>query len=249
MLKLSQRLQVIAQMVPSGAKVVDIGTDHAFLPCYLILAKIAPRAVGVDVNKGPYEKACATVHAYNLGDRIEIRLGNGLAAIRPAEVDTVIIARMGGTTIRDILAKSPQVMASVQKVILQPMTGAEVVRFWLYQQGWFITEEELIYEDNQYYQVIGAEQRETAQKDDGERRLEPGGAFIKELEAAYGTLLIKNRHPLLPGLLQKDIAAVQEILLELAKSRNEQAKKRYNEYLFKVEKLKELKEWLLAAKS
>lgn len=273
LLKLSFRLLALAQMVPPGTRVADIGTDHAFLPCYLLLKKISPFVIGVDVHRGPYTKACATVCAYNLKDSIELRLGNGLAVISPAEVDTVIIAGMGGTTIRDILAKSPEVTTTLKKLILQPMTGAEAVRSWLYQQGWRITEEELIYEDNQYYQVIGAEKNqtrewETNQKVAKQRKLEQEEfeqealgksvqeqkdnkyftALLKELAPAYGPLLLKNRHPLLPGLLEKDIAGLQDILLELAKSNNEEAKKRYREYLLKVEKLKELKEWLLAAK-
>lgn len=278
MLKLSHRLLTLAQMVPPGARVADIGTDHAFLPCYLLLEKRSPSAIGVDVHRGPYTKACDTVCAYNLEDSIELRLGNGLAVIKPDEADAVIIAGMGGTTIRDILAKSPEVMATLKKLILQPMTGADVVRSWLYQQGWLITEEELIYEDNQYYQVIGAEkdqteERKTHQKVAESRESEPGEsklregiqgdlgqraleqkdnercrALLQELAMAYGPLLLKNRHPLLPGLLEKDIAGLQDILLELAKSNNEEAKKRYREYLLKVEKLKELKGWLLAAK-
>jgi len=107
--KLSQRLLTLAQMVPRGARVADIGTDHAFLPCYLVKEKISPYVIGVEVKKGPYKKACFSVNKYNLEEQIELRLGNGLTVLKPGEVNTVVLAGMGGTVVCNILEQSPQV--------------------------------------------------------------------------------------------------------------------------------------------
>jgi tRNA (adenine22-N1)-methyltransferase len=232
----------LAQMVPSGAKIADIGTDHAFLPCYLLREKITPFAVGVEVNKGPYQKACATVEEFGLQEKIEIRLGDGLAVIKPREINVVILAGMGGVVIRDILEKSPRVVASLDKLIIQPMKGAELVRYWLINHGWLINEEELIYEDNQYYQIIGAKQNKHG---------EHGNVVLTltEFEAIYGPLLLKKRPSLLTGLVEKDIKGWQEILNELAKSDKEEAKLRFIEYRKKLQELKELQKWLSIAKS
>ncbi|MDD2211575.1 MAG: class I SAM-dependent methyltransferase [Clostridia bacterium] len=234
MLKLSQRLLTLARMIPCGTRVADIGTDHALLPCYLIKENISPYVIGVEANKKPYKKACFTVEQYNLQEKIAIRLGNGLAVLKPGEVNTVVLAGMGGPVICDILEKSPQVLASLDKIIVQPMRNAEIVRFWLVEHGWLFSEEELIYEDKQYYQIIGAKQREPGE-----------GVFsLNEAEAAYGPLLIKKRHVLLSGLVEKDLAGWQEILGELAKSKKKETKRRVIAYQEKMQKFRELQEWL-----
>ena len=108
MIKLSKRLQQIADFVPLGTKIADIGTDHALLPCYLVQEKISPWAIATDVNKGPLEVAKRQVKALLLADRVAVRLGDGLEPIEPLEVETVIISGMGGATIKNILDKSPK---------------------------------------------------------------------------------------------------------------------------------------------
>ncbi len=227
-LKLSQRLMALAQMVPAGARVADIGTDHALLPCYLVREKSAPYVIGVDVHQGPYERAQQMVQEAHLQDKIELRLGDGLAVIKAGEVELVVIAGMGGATIQEILERAPHVINKLQKLILQPMNNAETVRFWLQEHDWRITQEELIYEDRQYYQIIGAKP-----------------ALARELEAAYGPLLIQNRHPLLPELLNRDLEGLQIVLQQLAQSTQEDARLRYREYTQRLQKIKELKERLL----
>jgi len=233
MIKLSKRLQVLADFVPMGSRVADIGTDHAFLPCYLVKGGIANLAIGVDIREGPFRSACRTVRAYYLEDRISIRLGDGLAPLQPAEVDVVILAGMGGSTMLEILERSPQVVEKLQGLILQPMNGAEQVRDWLYSNNWVIGAEELLQEDGRYYQVIKAERG---------RGPKPEG-----LELFYGPRLINARHPLLPGLLQKDIEALQDIQTQLAKSQSDEALSRTKELERRVFLMKELKECLSAA--
>jgi len=234
MVKLSKRLIALAKLVPAGMKVADIGTDHGFLPCYLAQEKITPFALGIDVNPGPCQAACRTVGAFCPGEAVEIRQGDGLKPLKPGEVDVVVIAGMGGATMKDILAGSPGVVSRLKKLILQPMNASEIIRTWLHANGWRIISEDLLAEDNRLYEVIAAE---------------PGpGHSLSEVEACYGPQLIKNQHPLLPERLQKDERAVQEILTQLAKSNSEEAQIKIKEFNKKLEFLKELKEWLSAAK-
>ncbi len=232
--KLSERLLSLARMVPAGSKVADIGTDHAFLPCYLVKQKIVSYAVGIDVNEGPFQIARQTVNDQNLSSLIDIRLGNGLLPLKAGEVDVVVIAGMGGSTMREILAQSPEIVRGLRKIIVQPMIGAEAIRFWLHEQGWVIIQEELIYEDKRVFQIIGAERGKEQD--------------LNLMEACYGPLLIKQRHPLLKEIIAKDIKGLQEILDQLAKSNSREVKKKYGEFQEKMKMIKELYQWLLAVK-
>lgn len=232
--KLSERLLSLAKMVPTGAKVADIGTDHAFLPCYLVKKKIVSHAIGIDVNEGPFQIAKRTVEEQRLSSLIEIRLGNGLLPLRPGEVDVAVLAGMGGSAMRDILVQSPEIVAGLNKLIIQPMIGAEAIRYWLHEQGWVIIEEDLIYEDKRVFQVIGAKKGK--------------GQSLSLMEACYGPLLIRKRHPLLKQIIAKDIMGLQEILMQLAKSQSNEAKKKYSEFQEKMAMVKELYECLLAVK-
>ncbi len=234
MLNLSQRLLALARLVPRGARVADIGTDHAFLPCYLVKEGIASFVIGVDVHEGPYQAACRTVKAYNVAEQVEIRRGNGMTVLQPGEVDVVIIAGMGGSTSRDILEKSPRVVEKLKKMIFQPMNGAEVVRRWLAEHGWVITGEDIIYEDKRFFVVIAVEKGEQTP--------------LTEEEITYGPLLIKQKHPLLEEVLQKDVEAMQEILKQLAKSQNQESKVKAEEFNRKIHMAKGLREWLFAAR-
>jgi len=245
-LKLSERLLAIAALVPYGARVADIGTDHALLPCYLVESEKAASVIGVDVHRGPYERAWQTVREYSLEEYIKIRLGDGLTVLQPGEVDTVVIAGMGGTAISNILTEAPQVTGTLRRAILQPMNNPAAVRCWLWEHGWEITAEDLIFEDKQYYQLIGAENAQSNGVLQSTATVE--GSFFPELAAEYGPLLIRHRHPLLPGLLERDLKAMQAMLEQLAKSSQEDVQLRSREAQQQMQKMKELREWLLVAK-
>ena len=104
-------------MVPQGAQVADIGTDHALLPCYLIREKIAARVIGVEIKKGPYQRANLNISNYNLSSEIELRLGDGLTVLKPREVDTVILAGMGGSLICRLLEAAPQIVTGLNRLL------------------------------------------------------------------------------------------------------------------------------------
>lgn len=233
MLKLSKRLSMLTKLVPRDKKVADIGTDHAFLPCYLVLEKVSPFVIGVDIHKGPYNKAVQTVNEFGLRNRINIRMGNGLTVLKPGEVDVVIIAGMGGGTIRDVFNESPEIMESIQQLIIQPMIGSEIVRSWLSANGWVITDEEVIDEDGRLYIIINAIK---------------GISVLSEAEIYYGPVLINKRHPLLKEILEKDAKSVQEILKQLEKTNSDNGSKKREELLIRMGIIKELQKCLFPVK-
>lgn len=230
---LSQRLLTLARFVTPGSRVADVGTDHALLPCYLVKEGIAPFVVGTDIHKGPYEAAVKAVENQQLSKRIEIRLGDGLKPVKPQEVEEVVLAGIGGSTMEDIFTESPDVVLKLRKLILQPMNGSERIRRWLVLKGWAITAEELLKEDGRIYEFIVAQKGASPE--------------LSEIEYMYGPLLIKNKHPLLEEVLEKELKKMQEVLIQLAKSESMEAQFRQREFTLRIKRVKELKRWLSAA--
>ncbi|SOC20913.1 tRNA (adenine22-N1)-methyltransferase [Ureibacillus xyleni] len=153
--KLSKRLEKVASFVPTGAVVADIGSDHAYLPCYLVHQKIVSKAIAGEVVKGPYESAFRQVKLEGLEDKVVVRLADGLEAIQKNDhVDTITIAGMGGPLIVSILEKNPDALNSVTRLILQPNIHAKVIREWAIRNGWAILDEVILEEDEKIYEVL-----------------------------------------------------------------------------------------------
>ena len=159
---LSKRLCQVAAMVAAGERVADIGTDHGSLPVYLVTQGIAPMAFAGDVNPGPLEKARETIAQYGCGDRVFPVLGNGLQPLSPSQVDTLVLAGMGGELIARILKEAP--WCREKKLVLQPMTGADKLRQWLYQAGFVICLEKVVRDSGKLYTVILSRYTGKAQK-------------------------------------------------------------------------------------
>ena len=153
-LRLQPRLALIASLVPQGACIADVGTDHGYLPVYLLQRGLIAHAIASDINREPLAHARRTAEEYGVTEGIDFRLCPGLDAIAPQETDTVIIAGMGGETMVDILKNAPWTRA--RTLLLQPMTKAEVLRLWLYENGYTITQEHLVRDKNTLYVVIAA---------------------------------------------------------------------------------------------
>ncbi|MBR4908524.1 MAG: SAM-dependent methyltransferase [Acidaminococcaceae bacterium] len=156
MLRISERLQTIAAMVPLGGAVADIGTDHGYVPAYLVLTGQCRYVIASDIAEGPCRAAAETRKKYNLQDKMDIRTAPGLQGLQAGEAETVVIAGMGGVTIIDILEESPEVAASVKTFVLQPMNAANLLRRWLTQHGYRIAEEALCKENDHIYIIIKA---------------------------------------------------------------------------------------------
>ena len=150
---LSQRLETIATLVPNGARVCDIGCDHGYLAIYLRLNNIAKTVIAADLNEQPLKRAEANIKKLN-ADNIDLRLCDGLAGVKKDEVDTVIIAGMGGNVIAGIIDRCVFSKSEALTFILQPTTSAEALREFLCKNGFEIINETVVYENNKLYSVM-----------------------------------------------------------------------------------------------
>lgn len=149
--ELSPRLRSVADMVPKGAKLADIGTDHAYLPAWLILHGVVDRAIAADLREGPLERAKLTAEKYGLEDHMSFRLCDGLSGVEAEEADVIAIAGMGGETIAEILSAAPWTKSGEKLLLLQPMSAQPELRCWLQSHGYIICREVLSKEGDTLY--------------------------------------------------------------------------------------------------
>lgn len=155
---LSNRLQAVAKMVDTNARVADIGSDHAYLPVELIEDKRIDYAIAGEVAPGPMSRSKADIDKFGLSEKIDVRLGDGLAVINAADkIDTVVIAGMGGILICDILTRATkEQLSNVNTLILQPNIGEPLVRHWLVDNGFEIVDENILEDEHHDYEIIKA---------------------------------------------------------------------------------------------
>ncbi len=151
--KLSPRLQMVADMTPPCARVLDIGTDHAFVPIYLVLSGRCSQAVASDIHRGPAAAAARNIAAYHMEEHISVRVADGLDGLAPDSKDCVVIAGMGGYEIRSILEKEP---VRAKALILQPQKSFRELRSFLSESGYAIVREAIAREQDRYYVGIAA---------------------------------------------------------------------------------------------
>ncbi|WP_217586727.1 tRNA (adenine(22)-N(1))-methyltransferase [Lentibacillus saliphilus] len=154
---ISQRLERIAKWLPAGAHFVDVGSDHAYLPCYVCQHDPTARAVAGELNEGPFEAAQRTVKRFNLENVIEVRRGNGFDVVNQNDVKEAVIAGMGGGLIASILERGQDKLQGLSRVIAQPNVGAHLVRRTLMIHGFEIVHEDIIEEQGHIYEMIVAD--------------------------------------------------------------------------------------------
>ncbi len=152
-MELAPRLRAIAEQVPQGAHLVDIGTDHGYLPVWLLLAGRVEHAIATDLRSGPLERARQTAKRFQVEEQLDFRLCDGLSAVHPEEADTVVIAGMGGETIASILEAALWTKEETL-LLLQPMTGFAELRSWLQGNGYQIQSERIACEGKRLYSIL-----------------------------------------------------------------------------------------------
>ena len=150
-MSLSIRLKMVADMVRRGSAVADIGTDHGYLPAYLVKSGRCPSAVASDLRKSPLENAAETIRIYGVETQVSVRLSDGLDSILPDEADDIILAGMGGTLIAQLLSRAEWLKDKNKRIIVQPMTHSENVREFFCNNGFEIFQENACRDDGRDY--------------------------------------------------------------------------------------------------
>ena len=227
-MKLTDRLLKIASLVTEGKRVADIGTDHGYIPVYLLNKNIVPFAILADVNKGPLENARKEVRHNNLLDKTDLRLGSGIEVLKKDEVDEVIIAGMGGILISELLEANKEVAHSVDKLILQPMQAQDELRKYLFSNGYEILNEVLVKEDFRIYEIL--EVKYTGKNTEVE----------DEVYFEVGKKLIENKDELLNEFIDKKIYKYNSIIEKLDGKTGESVEQKREESKVAIAKLKGL---------
>jgi len=224
------RLTAVAALVPAGTSLIDVGTDHAYLPVLLWQKKKLAKAIAADIAEGPCEAATRTVKSYGLTANIEIRRGDGLKVVKPGEVETAVLAGMGAATMLKILEAAPELVQRGAKqlrwLVLQPMSDSELIRHWAQTQGWAIVREDLVKEAGKIYEILLL----TPQK----AYKYPGATF------EVGAYLFACKHPLLTEYLQLLIDKYGILLKSMEKSKAAVHSEKYQAILAKRKQLEVL---------
>lgn len=219
-MNLSKRLFAIASYVNKNQVVADIGTDHGHIPIFLVENNICKKVIATDVSYPSLLKTIQYVTDLDLTNQIETRHGDGLNVIKEHEVDTVIIAGMGGILIRDILEKDRDIVNTINNFIFQPMIGSEELRKYLVNNNFVIEDEKLVYEEGKYYEIIYARHGEYSIDDD--------------IYFEIGKKLIENQDPLLPKFINYKINYNKSIIKALDKNKGEKINMRVDELSKKI---------------
>ncbi len=198
MVKLSERMLKIVSFIGNGEIVGDIGTDHAYIPIFLWQNNITKSVVVADLNKGPLEKARENISKEIGENPFDMRLSDGLRGIVTGEVDTVVIAGMGGVLIRDILAFDIEKTRSIKKIILQPRGAEDKLREWIYENGFVVTDAILAEEGKYICEVFCIGPAE--------------GQSPQEISFEITPILIEKKDPLLPEFIKRKLEEAYRIL-------------------------------------
>ncbi len=217
-MEIKGRLKTIADMVPDCNVICDVGTDHAYIPIYLVKNKKCTKAIASDVREGPADLARRNIDKYRLSENIEVRVGNGLDTVSENEADVIIIAGMGGMLIKEILEEGFNKAKTSKALILQPMNAIEVVRKWIYRKGFDIHDEGLINEGHKIYNVIVAQWIGKAEEKD-------------EINYYLGEKLVEKKDPLLIEYIERKIKQFETIINEMDKMQDKNKQKR-NKYIY-----------------
>ncbi len=217
MIKLSKRMSAVAAMVSKGSILADIGTDHAYVPIALIQQGKIPRAIAMDINAGPLQRATEHIAMCQLEDYIETRLSDGVESLKIDEADSILIAGMGGELVIHILTEGEKVCRQVKELILQPQSELRKVRRFLREHNYKIVDEDMIFEEGKYYPMM----KVIPVENDPFWKNKPENIIIPC--DMYGPILLKNGNPVLRRFLVKQHKQLTQILSGLEQQAESEA--------------------------
>ena len=224
---ISKRLELVASFVPQGAILLDVGSDHAYLPIELIERGQIESAIAGEVVEGPYQSAVKNVEAHGLKEKIQVRLANGLAAFEEADqVSVITIAGMGGRLIARILEEGLDKLADVERLILQPNNREDDLRIWLQDHGFEIVAENILEEAGKFYEILV---------------VEAGQMKLSASDVRFGPFLSKEVSPVFVQKWQKEAEKLEFALRQIPE-------KNLEERQVLVDKIQAIKEVLHASK-
>ena len=224
---ISKRLETVASFVSQGAVLLDVGSDHAYLPIELVEKGHIERAIAGEVVVGPYQSAVKNVENHGLSDKIQVRLANGLAAFDESDqVSVITIAGMGGRLIASILEEGFDKLAHVERLILQPNNREDDLRNWLQDHGFQIIAESILEEAGKFYEILV---------------VEAGQMKLSAKETRFGPFLSKEVSPVFVQKWQKEAEKLQFALGQIPEKNQEERQ-------ILAEKIQAIKEVLHASK-
>lgn len=244
--KLSARLKKIAEQIPPGSRLADIGSDHALLPVYTVQEGRVTFAVAGEINAGPLKAAQKQIREAGLEQIVFARLGDGLEVVGAGEVNVITIAGMGGSTIESILDRGKNKLAGVEKLILQPNVGEAAVRSWLLNNEWHLAGEHLLEEDGLYYEVLTAVPIRSEL--DAERNaalykpIEWNGGFRADmsLQLLMGPHLLRRPDALFKAKWLEEVDKRQRIMEQMSRSQTLEAAQKRQSMKAETEKIMEV---------
>jgi len=218
-MELSNRLKAVANLVSQDVSLADVGTDHGYVPIYLMKTGKISKAIAMDVNAGPLKRA--KDHIIEQDVSIETRLSDGVASLQVGEVECVVVAGMGGALTIHILEEGRQIFQTLKEFVLQPQSEIKKVREYLFHNGYSIVEEDMIFEDGKFYPMMKVVKGESE--------------AYNAMELCFGKVLLKKQHPVLKQFLEKEYAKKNNIMNTLKKEKGTHIEIRIKEIEDEVE--------------
>lgn len=235
---------MLSELVTQGNRLADVGTDHGYVPIYLLERGRIPSAIAMDINQGPLDRAREHIWQYGYETYIEIRQSDGLEALKAGEADTVLIAGMGGALMQRILREGRPALCGVRELILQPQSELYQMRKFLGEQGYHIAREYMVYEDGKYYPIMKIfMEQDRAQEND---TLTDGS--YTEAELYFGKAGLQQNRDVWKAYLEKNLCVQQQILDSLSGASGVRSGKRRQEVQRMISCLRECQENLAELK-
>lgn len=220
-MNISERLKLVASMISDTGSVADIGTDHGYIPIYMVLERGFGRTFAMDVNEGPLLRARENIEKYGVSEYVETRLSDGLSGLLEGEAESIVIAGMGGILIKRILSDGMKIAKTAKELILSPHSDIPLLRTFLKDNDFTVVDENIIFDENKYYFIFKAVNGKME--------------FEDELDSVYGHILFEKKLQVFREYLMKELEKREEILEKMKNSANTDRK---NEIKHEIELIK-----------